>query len=143
MNELGSVFKELQEQTYLHLKLQNRQDRTRNKLDISSYFKVPAPFLGCAMSSCFLSEDIFSSGHTDDECVRSILDGRAAHVTCLTSLLLDTLMIHQLEMPQAIIGLPGSFIYTSIVRDILSSRKKNMSFLRKEINLTQNVSWRF
>lgn len=65
MNDLGSVFKELWEQTYLHLKLQNpqTQNKTKNKLDIASYFKVPAPFLGCVMSSCFLSEDIFGSGH--------------------------------------------------------------------------------
>lgn len=33
----------------------------RSKLDISSYFKVPAPFLGYAISSCFLFRDIFNS----------------------------------------------------------------------------------
>lgn len=33
----------------------------RSKLDISSYFKVPAPFLGYAISSGFLFGDIFSS----------------------------------------------------------------------------------
>lgn len=32
MNELGSVFKELREQTYLHLKCQNHQKQNKKKI---------------------------------------------------------------------------------------------------------------
>lgn len=69
-----------------------------------------------------------SAQGTDDEYVLSVLDRPPAHVTCRTSLLWATLMTHQLEMPQTIIGLPGSFIYTSIVHDILSSGGKIRDF---------------
>lgn len=57
---------------------------------------------------------------------------------------LATLMTCQLEMPRAILGLLGSFIYASIVHDILSSsKKKNMLFVTKEVNLTRSVFWLF
>jgi hypothetical protein len=65
MNEVGSMFTELTNLPSAETSEspETKQNKTKHKLDTSSDFKVPAPFLGCAMSSCFLFEDILGSGH--------------------------------------------------------------------------------
>lgn len=128
MNEWALMSTELWWQIYFYLKLQNHDWSLSQK-------QIRHPFLlqsACSILrlcakfpvSCLGTSSTLSSERRWHQ-VLSVLNERSAQVTSLTSLPLVSLMIHQLEISQALVGLPpGSFIYICSVCNILNIKKK-------------------
>lgn len=127
MNGEALMFTELWRQICLYLKFQNHdcslsQKQTRHLFLLQSacsIFRLCNKFLFPVWGHLQVSAQ-----STDDKHVPSALNGQSAQVTSPTSLLLVSLMIHQLEISQAMLGLPPRpFIYICVAHDVWNMKQ--------------------
>lgn len=148
MNEEVLMSTELWWQTYLYLQLQIHdwslsQKQTRHLLLLQSacsIFRLCNKFLFPVWGDLQLLAQ-----STDYQHVLSVLNGQSAQVTSPNSLLSVSLVIHQLEISQAIAGLPlRSFIYICVAHDILDMKTiKQVLYNKRRGPLSQMLLWLF